>query len=51
MGRVQPLSLIHILTYDGHMTGADDKAAADALKASGHASADEPDVDVYKRQA
>ena len=27
-----------------YMTGADDKAAADALKASGHASADEPDV-------
>ena len=36
--------MIRVLTYDGHMTGADDKAAADALKASGHASADEPDV-------
>ena len=44
VGKRHDLPIIRVLTYDGHMTGADDKAAADALKASGHASADEPDV-------
>ena len=44
VGKRHDLPIIRVLTYDGHMTGAADKAAADALKASGHASADEPDV-------
>ena len=44
VGKRHDLPIIRVLTYDGRMTGADDKAAADALKASGHASADEPDV-------
>ena len=36
--------MIRVLTYDGHMTGAADKAAVDAEKAAGRAAADEPDV-------
>ena len=44
VGLRHDLPIVRVFTYDGHMTGADDKAAADALKASGHASADEPDV-------
>ena len=44
VGKRHNLPVIRVLTYDGHMTGAADKAAAEALKASGHASADEPEV-------
>ena len=44
VGQRHNLPIVRVFTYDGRMTGADDKAAADALKASGHASADEPDV-------
>ena len=44
VGKRHNLPMIRVLTYDGHMTGAADKAAADALKASGRAAADEPDV-------
>ena len=44
VGKRHNLPMIRVLTYDGHMTGAADKAAADTLKASGRAAADEPDV-------
>ena len=44
VGKRHDLPIIRVLTYDGRMTGAADKAAADALKASGRAAADEPDV-------
>ena len=36
--------MIRVLTYDGHMTGAAEKAAADAERAAGRAAADEPEV-------
>ena len=38
------LPTVRVLTYDGHMTGPKDKAAADELFASGKASPDEPQV-------
>ena len=44
VGRRHDLPMIRVLTYDGRMTGAQDKAAADELRASGHAAADEPEV-------
>ena len=44
VGKRHNLPVIRVLTYDGHMTGAADRAEAEALKASGHASADEPEV-------
>ena len=44
VGKRHDLPIIRVLTYDGHMTGADDKAAADAERAAGHAAADEPEV-------
>ncbi|MGN0974828.1 MAG: valine--tRNA ligase [Gemmiger sp.] len=44
VGKRHNLPMIRVLTYDGHMTGAADKAAADELRASGRAAADEPEV-------
>lgn len=44
VGKRHDLPLVRVLTYDGHMTGAADKAEADAQRASGRAVADEPDV-------
>ena len=44
VGRRHGLPMIRVLTYDGVMTGAADKAAADELRASGRAAADEPEV-------
>ena len=44
VGKRHGLPMIRVLTYDGHMTGAADKAAVDAEKAAGRAAADEPDV-------
>ena len=44
VGKRHNLPMIRVLTYDGHMTGAADKAAVDAEKAAGRAAADEPDV-------
>ena len=44
VGQRHDLPMVRVLTYDGHMTGAADRAAWGELKASGHASADEPEV-------
>ena len=44
VGKRHDLPMVRVLTYDGRMTGAADKAAADAEKAAGRAAADEPDV-------
>ena len=44
VGRRHNLPIVRVFTYDGHMTGAADKAEADALFASGRATADEPQV-------
>ena len=44
VGKRHDLPMIRVLTYDGHMTGAADKAAADAERAAGRAAADEPEV-------
>ena len=44
VGRRHGLPMVRVLTYDGHMTGAADRAAWEELKASGRASADEPEV-------
>ena len=44
VGQRHDLPMVRVLTYDGHMTGAADRAAWEELKASGHASADEPEV-------
>ena len=44
VGKRHDLPIIRVLTYDGHMTGADDKAAADALFASGKNTINEPEV-------
>ena len=44
VGKRHNLPMVRVLTYDGHMTGAADKAEADALRESGRASADEPEV-------
>ena len=44
VGKRHDLPMIRVLTYDGHMTGAADKASVDAEKAAGRAAADEPDV-------
>jgi len=38
------LPIVRVFTYDGHMTGADDKAAADALFAAGKNAINEPEV-------
>ena len=44
VGQRHDLPLVRVFTYDGHMTGAADKAAADELLASGKASKNEPEV-------
>ena len=44
VGKRHNLPMVRVLTYDGRMTGAADKAEADELRASGRASADEPEV-------
>ena len=44
VGRRHNLPMVRVFTYDGYMTGAADKAAADELIASGKAAADEPTV-------
>ncbi len=44
VGRRHDLPVIRCFTYDGYMTGAADKAAADELIASGRAAVDEPEV-------
>ena len=44
VGKRHNLPMVRVFTYDGHMTGAADKAAADALRAAGKVSADEPEV-------
>ena len=44
VGRRHDLPMVRCFTYDGHMTGAEDKAAADEYIASGKAAADEPAV-------
>ncbi len=44
VGRRHNLPMVRVFTYDGYMTGAADKAAADEYIASGKAAADEPEV-------
>lgn len=44
VGRRHNLPMVRTFTYDGHMTGAADKAAADEYIASGKAAPDEPQV-------
>ena len=44
VGRRHNLPMVRTFTYDGHMTGAAEKAAYDELVASGKATADEPEV-------
>ena len=44
VGKRHNLPMVRVLTYDGRMTGAADKAEADELRVSGRASADEPEV-------
>jgi len=44
VGRRHNLPVVRVFTYEGLMTGAADKAAADELFASGRAAQDEPSV-------
>ena len=44
VGQRHNLPVVRVFTYDGHMTGAADKAAADELFASGRATVGEPEV-------
>ena len=44
VGQRHNLEILRVFTYDGHMTGAADKAAADELFASGKATVNEPHV-------
>ena len=44
VGKRHDLPMIRVFTYDGHLTGAADKAVADELRASGRAAVDEPEV-------
>ncbi len=44
VGKRHNLPIVRVFTYDGRMTGAADKAAADELFASGRAAAGEPEV-------
>ena len=44
VGRRHNLPMVRTFTYDGHMTGAAEKAAYDELVASGKAAADKPEV-------
>ena len=44
VGQRHNLEILRVFTYDGHMTGAADKTAADELFASGKATVNEPHV-------
>ena len=44
VGLRHDLPIVRVFTYDGHMTGAADKAAADALFAAGKNAINEPEV-------
>ena len=44
VGQRHNLPIVRVFTYDGHMTGAADKAASDELFASGKATVNEPHV-------
>lgn len=44
VGKRHSLPSIRVFTYDGHMTGAADRRAAEELIASGKGAADEPEV-------
>ena len=44
VGLRHELPIVRVFTYDGHMTGAADKAAADALFAAGKNTVNEPHV-------
>ena len=44
VGQRHDLPLVRVFTYDGHMTGAADKAAYDELLSSGKAGKNEPEV-------
>ena len=44
VGLRHDLPIVRVFTYDGHMTGAADKAAADALLAAGKNTVNEPHV-------
>ena len=44
VGRRHNLPMVRTFTYDGHMTGAADKAVYDELVGSGKAAPDEPEV-------
>ena len=44
VGKRHDLPIVRVFTYDGRMTGAAEKAAADELFASGRAAAGEPEV-------
>ena len=44
VGQRHGLPMVRVLTYEGRMTSAADRAAWEELKASGRASADEPEV-------
>ena len=44
VGKRHNLPMVRVLTHDGRMTGALDKAAYEELKAAGRAAADEPEV-------
>ncbi|MDO4740353.1 MAG: valine--tRNA ligase, partial [Eubacteriales bacterium] len=44
VGQRHSLPIVRVFTYDGYMTGAADKAAADELLASGKATVNEPEV-------
>ena len=44
VGLRHDLPIVRVFTYDGHMTGAADKAAADELFATGKATVNEPHV-------
>ena len=44
VGQRHNLPIVRVFTYDGHMTGAKDKAEADAIFAAGKAAVNEPEV-------
>ncbi len=44
VGKRHNLPMIRVFTYDGRLTGAEDKEIADDLRASGRAAIDEPEV-------
>ncbi len=44
VGQRNNLPIVRTFTYDGHLTGAEDKRIADELIASGHATENEPEV-------